>query len=285
MQSIDHAGLIMAMGGTIAAEKISAVNDNLDKAHFHNYFELLYLDHGVRYFIIEDRIYAAQEGDIVLFASNVMHNAYSDTDVKFQRTLVCFQLDEIEGEPVRAALQEGSGIYRITASRQSVISTLIRLLLEAQQSESDRRKPFMHSLLNTIVLCMMEYSTRPKERPPEERSIAMKVIRYIEEHYRESITLNELAAHFFVSKSYLCRAFKKYTNQTIIQYVNNTRIMMAQRRLMDTEDRIARISMDTGFENVTTFDRVFRQVTGVSPTQLRKRQRSSVREKCGKTAD
>ena len=96
------------------------------------------------------------------------------------------------------------------------------------------------------------------------------VINYIHEHYSEDISLEELSSKFFVSPYYLCREFKKYTNRTIIQYVNVTRIMKAQRQIMETDKNLTQISLENGFSNLTHFNRVFKSVTGQTPSSYRK---------------
>ena len=75
---------------------------------------------------------------------------------------------------------------------------------------------------------------------------------------------------FYLSPSYLCREFKKQTNSTIVQYINVTRVMNAQRQLMETDKNITQISAETGFSNLTHFNRVFKSVTGATPSGYRK---------------
>ena len=96
------------------------------------------------------------------------------------------------------------------------------------------------------------------------------MIRYIHSHYQEDISLEMLAQMFYVSPYYLCREFKKSTNSTIVRYINVTRIMNAQRKFMETSKNITDISRETGFSNLTHFNRVFKSVTGMSPSQYRR---------------
>ena len=91
------------------------------------------------------------------------------------------------------------------------------------------------------------------------------------------ISLEMLAQMFYVSPYYLCREFKKNTNSTIIRYINVTRIMNAQRKFMETSKNITDISKETGFSNLTHFNRVFKSVTGMSPSQYRKQFRDNVK--------
>ena len=104
----------------------------------------------------------------------------------------------------------------------------------------------------------------------EQKTRMGQVMHYIHRHFDENITLESLAERFYVSSYYLCREFKAYTNSTVIQYVNVTRIMNAQRRIMETDKSITEISREMGFSNLTHFNRVFKAVTGMTPSGYRK---------------
>lgn len=97
-----------------------------------------------------------------------------------------------------------------------------------------------------------------------------QVISYIHGHYQEDICLEALARRFYISPYYLCREFKRHTNTTVIQYVNITRIMNAQRKFMETDKNITEICSETGFSNLTHFNRVFKSVSGMTPSGYRK---------------
>ena len=81
-----------------------------------------------------------------------------------------------------------------------------------------------------------------------------------------------------MSAHIICAAnLKMNTNSTIIRYINVTRIMNAQRKFMETSKNITDISKETGFSNLTHFNRVFKSVTGMSPSQYRKQFRDNVK--------
>lgn len=96
-----------------------------------------------------------------------------------------------------------------------------------------------------------------------------EVIHFIHTNFDKEISLEQLS-DLYLSPYYLCREFKKHTNTTIVQYLNVTRIMNAQRKLLETDRSITEISRETGFSNITHFNRVFKSITGVSPSQFRK---------------
>ena len=95
--------------------------------------------------------------------------------------------------------------------------------------------------------------------------------------------MNDLAEQFYLSPYYLCREFKKYTNSTIVQYINSLRVGHAQRLFVETDKSVTEISKIVGFSNVTHFNRVYRSVTGLSPSKSRKqaKERSAAMERRG----
>ena len=102
---------------------------------------------------------------------------------------------------------------------------------------------------------------------PEQRNRVTDIINYLHEHFTEDITLEQLANHFYISQYHLCREFKRYTSSTIVQYIHNLRVLHAQRLLQESDYSITEISKRVGFSNVTHFNRVYKSVTGMSPSQ------------------
>ena len=85
-----------------------------------------------------------------------------------------------------------------------------------------------------------------------------------------------MAKRFFVSDAHLSRMFRKNTGFTFTQYVNYQRVIYAQTLLSKKEDSIGEVAMRSGFENLTHFGRVFKQLTGCAPREYRKNARPHV---------
>lgn len=64
---IDQAGIMMAQGALIASERIIGVNDNMAQSHYHEYFELYYLETGERFHMVQDRCYKMTAGEFIIF--------------------------------------------------------------------------------------------------------------------------------------------------------------------------------------------------------------------------
>lgn len=267
---LDQAGIMMAQGSHIACERISGVNDNMSQSHYHNYYEFYYLEGGERYQRIQDELYVMKPGEMMVFSPYIMHFSYGAVNVPFKRVIVYFHRNEIESPELAAALDAGNGIYRLKPRDQQTVHRILESLLQEQESPEEFTSAYQRTLLNLLLYTLARQKRIGQSVKPEETTRMSQVIQYIHNHYNEDITLELLSQKFYISPYYLCREFKGYTNSTIIQYLNVTRIMNAQRKFMETDLNITEISRQTGFSNLTHFNRVFKQVTGMTPSGYRK---------------
>ena len=101
------------------------------------------------------------------------------------------------------------------------------------------------------------------------------IAQYLQQNSSSQIRLDELAEHFYLSKAYMTRIFRRVTGFSIIDYLTFVRIRRAQELLIHSDTDITTISGMTGFGNVTYFERVFRQKTTLTPLQYRRRYRKT----------
>ena len=139
---------------------------------------------------------------------------------------------------------------------------------EWDKEEGIFQQEYLESLLNQLLLTILRADYTPVQSTPKTRPA--QAVNYIHEHYAEKISIPELAEMLYVSPYHLCREFKKATGKTIVQYLNMTRVLHAQRMLLETDYNITRISKETGFSNLTHFNRIFKSIAGMSPSEKRK---------------
>ncbi|WP_019914303.1 helix-turn-helix domain-containing protein [Paenibacillus sp. HW567] len=107
-------------------------------------------------------------------------------------------------------------------------------------------------------------------------NLVTEAIRYIHEHYRNSITAEELAGMYSCSASYLSRLFKNQIGIGPIEYLIHVRIHKAKQQLLKSEARIQEIASSVGYEDVYYFSRLFKKYAGCSPLQYREDNRQTV---------
>lgn len=98
------------------------------------------------------------------------------------------------------------------------------------------------------------------------------IIAYMNEHYREPLTLTNVAQHFHFNPSYLSSYFSTHMKEGFSEYLNRVRIEEASKLLVAGTAPISEISGIVGYSDHSYFCKVFKKMTGLSPSQFRRRQ-------------
>lgn len=130
----------------------------------------------------------------------------------------------------------------------------LRAMLERAHAQLDGRKK----------------QTAPVGPTSEMPDLLSSVKAYIRERYAEEMTLDDLAKHFHVNSSYLSNLFTKKTGMTFSYYRNTIRIARAKALLEHGEMSVSEIAFDIGYSNLSYFNRMFKELVGVTPVQYRK---------------
>ena len=110
----------------------------------------------------------------------------------------------------------------------------------------------------------------PMSQAEEGSGLVKEIILYLEDHFAQDLSLDDLSAHFHKTPEYLCSVFKSVTGETIMHYLRRIRIHHAKVLLMESPDTgIKDISRSCGFGSVSYFGRVFRETTGYTPQGYR----------------
>ncbi|MCI9176329.1 MAG: helix-turn-helix transcriptional regulator [Lachnospiraceae bacterium] len=134
----------------------------------------------------------------------------------------------------------------------------------------------LHALLLYFArtLAVLKPEKRQDSREFFSRSILTEQVKYlVHQNYAESLSLSELAASVFTNPSYLSRVFKEETGILLSHYINRVRIQKARELLEDTEELIIDIAVACGYNYIPHFNRVFKELTGMTPGAYRKSRR------------
>ena len=98
-----------------------------------------------------------------------------------------------------------------------------------------------------------------------------KIIAFLNKRYTQSISLNEIASYTAMNPASFCRYFKENTGKTLKEYILDMRIGYACKLLAVDRLNISQISLECGFETITHFNRSFKRITGITPTEYKRR--------------
>lgn len=123
------------------------------------------------------------------------------------------------------------------------------------------------ALLSRLAAALEEKKEGAEQDP------VRKSLRYLERHYREPITLKDVADHVYLNPAYFSTLFKQKLGKSFVEQLTEIRVEAAKKRLSLTNDKIASIAEQTGFANLRHFNRVFKKETSFSPKSYREKSR------------
>jgi len=267
--------------GTFSVSHRKASSHHMPASHFHGTFEIYYMMAGSRLFFIQDRTVAVNEGEVVVVSPNILHRTTDAALPEHERLIVNLH------ENIMAA---ANGSYREDLQplfeKEYVIARCPlqdRLVIEAIALQIAReireKRPGFEMYARTLTLQLLLVCCRhvrqlgaeeePVSPSPMHERIS-EVVRYINGHYAQDLSLPLLAERFFVSPYYLSRFFKEATGFSFVEYVNSVRIKEAKKLLEQSTLKVGLIARKVGFGSVTHFGRVFKSVTGHAPLFYRR---------------
>jgi AraC-like DNA-binding protein len=251
--------------------------------HWHPEYEIQYFVQGKRDFFIGDHNYSIKAGSLVLVDSEQVHNTATGDEVFHERILIMFEKD------IFARAMQGIGIdlpgffkvYQGVTQIPQVDQAYVVSILEAIAKEVKEKRKSYQIEVQLKLMELIVYLTRLKNKhvheddfatPSQKTSdLSYQVASYIRKNYMTVHSLDDVAGHFYLDKSYLGRQFKKTTGYTVNEYINIQKVQQAQRLLEDTTLAIVDIAKQSGYQNLTYFNRVFKKYTETSPLKYRKK--------------
>lgn len=102
-----------------------------------------------------------------------------------------------------------------------------------------------------------------------EPPLITKAKKFIEEHITDDLSLTQVAKVVHTSVFYFCKLFSKFTGTTFTEYISRLRVERARNMLLNPNLRVSEIAYEVGFQSLTHFNRVFKNIVGESPTTYR----------------
>lgn len=251
--------------------------------HWHKEWEIIHILKGSFSVHVDDEIYTAHAGDIVLLRDGMLHGGTPDNCI-----YECFLFDLhglfrsqdmlkkhlrplYRGEMLPEVFYPADVLPEITAAVTD-LSEAFRRQLSSSDVPVELITFSCISRVFAVILEKKTYSIGSSVDSGNVRKIDIikTILEYIEQHYNVNITLNELADLAGMNAKYFCRFFRSMIHQTPIDYVNMYRIEKAAQMLHSTELPVIDICMECGFNDCSNFIKVFRKYKGMTPKQYRK---------------
>ncbi|MEE0945711.1 MAG: AraC family transcriptional regulator [Acutalibacteraceae bacterium] len=236
--------------------------------HWHNFIELELVTGGSGYHILNGQRFELSRGSLYLLRLVDFHEVKPVPSLNLINMAID---DSLLSEELLAQLTAGKPlIYSLDEKETCVMEQLLRLCME----ENDEKKPhqrYLKHLLICILLRILKLVPDNGDYVPLKDKPIQAAILYLHLHFRENPKLSDLAKISHYNTSHFSTTFHKELGMTYSQYLNMLKINYAKELLLSTPLKITEVCYECGFASQSNFLRLFKEYTGFSPLEFRKK--------------
>ena len=224
---------------------------------------------------ITDQTFLAHAGDLTVCESGMIH--YSDSHG--MDNVLDFLIFDTS---ILGPLFQNPGFMHPLITKAELdtfgLSGQLTDLIDTVSRELEQKKPFYQEVVSSSIQAFWALLKRchPRtdaEQLPDDRRSRMlgdlqDLLSYLDEHYADNITLEFAASRMNFSNSHFSKTFKKLMGINFVTYLNLVRVERAASQLRNTGKKITDVALSCGFNNIRTFNRVFKEITGYTPSEF-----------------
>lgn len=221
--------------------------------------------------VYDGRKYSLSAGDCVFIDCRKPYSHTTSEENLWKLKWVHFYGPNMDG--IYEKYTERGGRPHFTPNDVKLFSELLTDLHVIANSEDYIRDMRINEKITSLLTLIMAESwhTEHSIRTGSKKQSLQSVKVYLEEHYREHLTLHDLSRQFYINKFYLSRVFKEQFGITIGSYLDQVRITHAKQLLRFSRLTVEEIGREVGISEAGYFNRVFKRVEGISPGEYRKK--------------
>ncbi|MGV8146908.1 MAG: AraC family transcriptional regulator [Alkaliphilus sp.] len=259
---------------------------NQIQGHSHHLLEISYIKKGAGKYHIDNTIYDIQQGDVFIINNIEKHGIVVNPNNEMLNMVIHFEPRFIwsvennffDSRYLKIFYDRSSNFQnkldRNNPATQHISSLLLEIEAEFFNKLPEYELMVKVKLLNLLVLLIRHYNyvqDNPKTSAKNRQELLHinKVIDYIDQNYKRNIRLEELANLVFMNPSYFSTFFKKYNGISPTEYIARKRVYRAIEYLKSTNKTVLDIAITCGFNNTSSFNKVFRKITGKTPSGYR----------------
>lgn len=256
--------------------------------HWHMELEMIVIKRGRGFVSVDLEKKAVTSGDIVFIRPGQLHSIEQDSghvmeyeNIIFKPELLISGETDLCASHYLAPLMKGDipceTYFTSSLSYYSDISECIRQIDLLCDARPEGYQLAVKSLLFQFFFLLVSHRQK-KETPSAAQTKSLEkmktILKYMEDHYSEHITIDDMAALTYYSRSHFMKFFKSHMGTGFIDYLNDYRLMMAERLLNSTDLSVLEAAQSCGFDNLSYFNRIFKRKYGQSPGKWRSRSSS-----------
>ena len=246
-------------------------HDSRGRIHWHEPLELLYFVEGTAITSCNLQEYEATKGSILIINGNELHTGIIS---QFDSAFYCIQFDPLFFHNL---IGNEYLIFENFINDEDCSNILDRLIDVYMQPRTVKNiieyKKISYEFLELLIQRHTKNILDEEEYKKQFKRLDTfhHVVEHIEKNYEKDLSVPELAAQFNMSPSYFAHFFKNSSGKGVIEYLNEIRIQKAKLFLEKEETSVGNIALLVGFSDINYFSRKFKAITGITPTEYKKR--------------
>ena len=249
--------------------------------HWHPTVELVLVLRGSLTAKVQGDVSRLQDGDLMAVNPNQIHEFSSQDNsliLSLQLDLHKFDLPQAESDQLFFSCNSSKDASK---SRYDNLRSLIALVVERNSAQTQDsaalydNKSFAYSMLKELTREFRAPRSAAAANQDKHLDRMNEIVCYIDDHYRENLSLVQLAGAVHLSPPYLSSLFSRYLDTTFSDYYNSVRLSHAVHDLTYTDDPIDAIALNNGYANAQSFGRAFRAKYSTLPSTYRKSQKKT----------
>lgn len=253
---------------------------NTVEVHHHDFYEVYYLLSGEVEYWVDGRIIRMQKGDLLLINPLELHRPIVDAGAQVYERIVLWinkeYLESLHRDKMDlsrcfdTSLPNHTHLIRPPASERSVLTARMGEMVREFYSRELGGYLSAYGLFLQFMVQLNRMATKdatPQEETQQLSTLVQNVLSFISDNLGQPMTLESIAAQFYVSKYYLSHAFSREVGVSVYRYILLRRLLMA-RQLLTTGETAGQVCRSCGFSDYTSFYRAFKSEYGISPREF-----------------
>lgn len=244
--------------------------------HTHPCAEVFFITNGSGYLRTNEQAVPIGMNDVIIVNSNIEHTEVSSETKPLEYIVMGVDgLEAVSSDEKTGEVSEGYSIIPFQTGGEQILFYL-RSMLTEMENKYPGYNTICQDLLELVLMLLMRRSRFTVTFIPSTRKSSKECAiarRYIENHFKENLTLDDLAAAAHISKYYLVHAFSREYGVSPINYLLSCRIQESLYLLSKTRIPLSQISGMLGFSSPSYFSQSFRRIQGISPMEYRRQSR------------
>jgi AraC-like DNA-binding protein/mannose-6-phosphate isomerase-like protein (cupin superfamily) len=242
-----------------------------EEPHSHEFLEVVFVKSGCGEAIVGDRRYALASGDMLIYNAGTPHSEFSSERDPLEIYFFAAEKIELSGLPKGHLIADGACELLRTGDGADTFAFYFAALAKESQSDAHMAKEMTESLTRATLILILRILAADSEQYLRINRLYFKAKTYIDEHFTEINTVEEICRAQHISVSYLTHLFKSHSGTTPLRYLIGKKLEMAKTFLKTTSITVREIAQDCGWEDSDYFSKVFKVRENMTPLEYRKK--------------